>query len=326
MRARTRKLLVVAQLAIAVVLLVGAGLLLRSVRTAACDRSRVRCRARAHAAHGAVVRIVRRRRSARRRFYDAVVERVRRCRVSRSAGFVTFLPLTFEGLGGGVAIESRPVPKRDSPVSARFRMVTHDYLRASGVRSSPAARSHASDTAESPRVAVVSESFARRSWDDDHHARAGPAGQDVRFARHPRPKLAHRGRHHRLRRQSRLDAVPPLDVYSTRRRAPVRVRRASRPRGPRLIGRRRSAVAGPRSRDHPRRRPRQPVTDVRLLADIVRHGTADRRVYLWVLGAFAALTLALAALRPGERDVVSDHRAHAGVEPAPRAGRAPRQS
>ena len=41
--------------------------------------------------------------------------------------------------------------------------------------------------------------------------------------------------------------------------------------------------------------PEQPVTDVRLLADIVRQGTADRRLYLWVLGTFAALTLALAA-------------------------------
>jgi putative ABC transport system permease protein len=41
--------------------------------------------------------------------------------------------------------------------------------------------------------------------------------------------------------------------------------------------------------------PEQPVTDVRLLSDIVRLGTADRRVYLWVIGAFAVLTLALGA-------------------------------
>ena len=41
--------------------------------------------------------------------------------------------------------------------------------------------------------------------------------------------------------------------------------------------------------------PEQPVTDIRLLAEIVQQGTADRRVYLWLLGAFAALTVGLGA-------------------------------
>ena len=77
-RARTRKLLVVAQLAIAVILLVAAGLLLRSVaRLHAIDPGFDRER-RPHAAHGAVVRSRIRRRRRAQRFYDAVVERVRR--------------------------------------------------------------------------------------------------------------------------------------------------------------------------------------------------------------------------------------------------------
>jgi putative ABC transport system permease protein len=41
--------------------------------------------------------------------------------------------------------------------------------------------------------------------------------------------------------------------------------------------------------------PQQPVTDVRLLADVVRLGSAERRAYLWIIGIFAGLTVALGA-------------------------------
>ena len=124
-RARTRKLLVVSQLAIAVILLVAAGLLLRSVvKLQRTDPG-------FDPEHVVTLRTVLSPQAYattqdRRRFYDTVVERVKRLPAVEAAGFVTFLPLTFEGLGGGVAIESRPVTGHVVP---RQRAVPHGLAR-----------------------------------------------------------------------------------------------------------------------------------------------------------------------------------------------------
>jgi putative ABC transport system permease protein len=300
-RARTRKLLVVAQLAIAVVLLVAAGLLLRSVaRLHAVDPG-------FDASNVLTMRTVLSPQAyptpqARQRFYDAVIERVRELPGVESAGFITFLPLTFDGLGGGVAVESRPVAGKDYPVSARYRMVTHDYLRALRVPLRHGRTFDASDSATSTPVAVVSDAFARALWPDDPTRALGQRVKCFGWPNSPDDWLTVVGIIGSVR-QTRLDAEPPLEVYALQsQRSPfafaeprdLAVRIAASSSGT-------SAVSDPLAlaplirgiiRDID---PEQPVTDIRLLAEIVRQGIADRRVYLWLLGAFAALTVGLGA-------------------------------
>jgi putative ABC transport system permease protein len=300
-RARTRKLLVVAQLAIAVMLLVAAGLLLRSVaRLHAVDPG-------FDASNVLTMRTVLSPQAyptpqARQRFYDAVIARVRELPGVESAGFITFLPLTFDGLGGGVAVESRPVPGKDYPVSARYRMVTHDYLRALRVPLRHGRTFGASDTATSAPVAVVSDAFARALWPDDPTRALGQRVKCFGWPKSPDEWLTVVGIIGSVR-QTRLDAEPPLEVYALQsQRSPfafaeprdLAVRIAASSSGT-------SAVSDPLAlaplvrgiiRDID---PQQPVVDIRLLADIVQQGTADRRVYLWLLGAFAALTVGLGA-------------------------------
>jgi predicted permease len=294
-RARTRKMLVIAQLAIAVILLTGAGLMLRSVaRLGAIDPGfdpngvltmRMVLSSESYAAP-----------HARRRFYDEVVERVRQLPAVEAAGFSTFLPLTFEGLGGGVAIESRPVPEVDFPVRARFRLVTHDYLQALGVSLRAGRTFHASDTAAAPRVAVVSEAFARSLWADNPSRALGQRIKMFGSATTPEGWMMVVGIIGSMR-QSRLDTDPPLEVFALQAQgSPFPFAE------PRDLAVRVSSATGDPLALAPAIRaiirdiaPEQPVTDVRLLTNIVRQGTADRRLYLWVLGTFAALTLALAA-------------------------------
>jgi putative ABC transport system permease protein len=294
-RARTRKLLVVSQLAIAVILLVAAGLLLRSVvklqRTdPGFDPEQV-----------VTLRTVLSPQAYetsqdRRRFYDAVVERVKRLPTVEAAGFVTFLPLTFEGLGGGVAIESRPVADTLFPVGARFRMVSHDYLQALRVPLRAGRLFEDADVAGATKVALVNEALARAIWKDDFTRALGqrvmmfgsPTGTPDRWM----TVVGIVG----SVRQSRLDAPPPLEVYALQaqggpfafaepRDLAVRV---SPPFDPLAL------AVTLRSIIH-EIDPLQPVTDVRPLADIVRQGSADRRAYLWIIGGFAVLTLALGA-------------------------------
>jgi predicted permease len=294
-RARTRKLLVVSQLAIAVILLVAAGLLLRSVaRLQATDPGfdpqgvvTLRTVLSPQTYAGA---------QARRGFYDAVVDRARRLPGVESAGFVTFLPLTFEGLGGGVAIESQPVPGTTYPVSARYRMVTHEYLQALRVPLRAGRRFADSDTASSTKVAVVNEALARALWKDDF-TRA--LGQRVMMFGAPTPAsdrwLTVVGIVGSVR-QSRLDAAPPLEVYALQAQGSPFVFAE-----PRDLAVRVSAPIDPLTLAPTLRQivrdidPEQPVTDVRLLSDVVRQGSADRRTFLWIIGSFAVLTLALGA-------------------------------
>jgi predicted permease len=293
--ARTRKLLVVSQLAIAVVLLVAAGLLLRSVvnlqRTdPGFDPQQV-----------VTLRTVLSPQAydspqERGRFYDAVVERVNRLPGVEAAGFVTFLPLTFEGLGGGVAIESRPVPGTVFPVSARFRMVTHRYLEALRVPLRAGRLFADADAADSTKVAVVNEALARAVWKDDF-TRA--IGQRVMMFGSPTASsdrwLTVVGIVGSVR-QSRLDAPPPLEVYALQAQGSPFVFAEPRDLAVRVLPALDPLALAPQLRGIVQDvDPEQPVTDVRLLVDIVRQGSADRRAYLWIIGGFAILTLALGA-------------------------------
>jgi hypothetical protein len=97
-------------------------------------------------------------------------------------------------------------------------------------------------------------------------------------------------------RQSRLDAAPPLEVYALQSQGSPFVFAEPRDLAVRLSANTDPLSLAPTLRGIIRDvDPEQPVTDVRLLSDIVHHGTADRRAYLWIIGTFAVLTLGLGA-------------------------------
>ena len=160
--ASLRNMLVGTEVALAAVLLVGAGLMARSfVRLRAVDPGlapdkllTMRVLLPQRAANPAE-RVV---------FFRQVLERIRAVPGVRSAGAVNFLPLTGYGAAATFSVEGRPVPPIAEKPTALVRAVDPDYFGAAGI---PLLRGRAfteRDAAESPKVIVVSKTLARRFW------------------------------------------------------------------------------------------------------------------------------------------------------------------
>jgi hypothetical protein len=170
---RTRRALVVAEVALALVLLVSAGLLVRSLAVlfavdAGFDPSalltmQVQLSGRQFSSG-----------AARERFFGQVLERVEREPGVAAAAFTSQLPLSGDLDGYGVHLEEE---RSLSDVSAAFRYaVTPGYLEAMRIPLRRGRVLDAHDNAAAPRVALVNEAFAKRVFPGRE-----PLGQRIRF-------------------------------------------------------------------------------------------------------------------------------------------------
>lgn len=100
----------------------------------------------------------------RTQFYDQVLERVDRIPGVVSAGFVTWVPLTNRGGSWGFVIEGRPAPGPGETSDANTRVVTKDYFRTMAVTLNSGRLFDDRDRADAPMVAVVNETMARQFW------------------------------------------------------------------------------------------------------------------------------------------------------------------
>src|SRR6266511_4154513 len=97
-------------------------------------------------------------------FVNAVVERMRRLPGVEAAGATNFLPLS--GFWGTTTVhpEGMPPPKPGDETSADYRVATPDYFRAIGIRVMQGRSFTDRDTANMPKVAMVNRSLADRFW------------------------------------------------------------------------------------------------------------------------------------------------------------------
>lgn len=183
-RSVMRSALVVAEVAIAVVLLAGAGLLIRSfVRLQQVDPGfdadhvltfNVRLEGPEYAEPAVRVRAV-----------NQMVERLQHLPGVVAGSASSYVPVTGLGNSAWFNIASRPTPSGETPPSVPYRVITPDYFR---VMQIPLVRGRLLTEADgldcTPSV-VVSESLARRFWSSSDPIGAeislGPA--DNRFAR-----------------------------------------------------------------------------------------------------------------------------------------------
>jgi putative ABC transport system permease protein len=159
-RGRTRDALVVAQVAVALVLLVGAGLLLRTLANLRGTELGFRpdhlitMRTTLPAAKYQDP-------ATRLSFYTRVVEGVRGLPGVENAAYVSTLPFQSIGNTNSYRIEGRePVPGQDS----LFRAATADYLKTLGVELVEGRLFDERDGRDAPRVVVVNETFARLNF------------------------------------------------------------------------------------------------------------------------------------------------------------------
>jgi putative ABC transport system permease protein len=280
---RLRGVLVSAQVALSLLLLIGAGLQVRSLmRLLDVDPGfdpkgvlsmRVRLPERRYA-DGA----------ARAAYCDRSLRALQALPGVASAAAVTAAPMSDDGLIFSVAIEGRPKDTADEQ-SAVWFAVSPDYFRTVHV---PLVRGRVfeeADRAGAPRVAIVNASFAKRMFPgEDPIGRRLSMGIDGRTVRTIVGVVGDV-------RQDGLDQAAMMQMYEpmAQQNWPSMyflLRTAPPPAD--LAGAARQALHGVD--------PEQPVTAVLPYTDLVGRTTAQRRFSLMLLGLFAGAALLLTAI------------------------------
>ena len=159
---RIRSLLVIAEVAVSLILLVGAGLLINSfLRLRNVDPGfrannlltmSVVLPQQKYAEHG--------QRSA---FYTELVSRIEALPGVKSAAVTNWIPLVRQGDSIGLSVEGRPDPigKRPTVVT---RVIHPHYFRTMNIQFLQGREFSEQDRVDSPAVAIISETMARRFW------------------------------------------------------------------------------------------------------------------------------------------------------------------
>ena len=158
---RVRSLLVISEIALAVVLLIGSGLMLKSFARLTsvdpgfnADRLLTMAVALQFARYQDPVKQV--------SFFDQALERIRSLPGVIAAGACTSLPPTSIQQGSGFTIEGRPADRSGPPPSALYMLATPGYLEALGVPLVRGRTINAGDTAQAPGAVVINQTLAQR--------------------------------------------------------------------------------------------------------------------------------------------------------------------
>jgi putative ABC transport system permease protein len=175
-RSHLRSGLAVAQISIAIILLIGAGLMAKSfwalVHTAPGFRSEQILTSR--------LSLPRSRYPDNRRiaaFEQELLDRLRNRPGIQSAGFTSYLPLSGSDNAWAFFIEGRPPLPVGVYNMAKYRPVSPGYFETIGIPILQGRAFTPADTAESPWVVVINASMAREFWGAEN-----PVGQRLHFA------------------------------------------------------------------------------------------------------------------------------------------------
>jgi predicted permease len=158
-----RRLLVVSEVALAVILLVGAGLLIRSFQR--LRQVDLGFRTDNLLTMRTVLPMPKYQKpEARGAFYDELLRRVDEIPGVESAGMISFLPLSTSGMRFVFSLEGRTMPGDMNLPFALYRAVTPDYLRATGIPLQRGRFFDAHDSADSQPVVVVNRRLAEQYW------------------------------------------------------------------------------------------------------------------------------------------------------------------
>ena len=281
---RTRGVLVVAEVALSIVLLIGAGLLIRSLWLL----SRVDPGFDARNVVTLTTFLAKPKYAEDSRqigYFHEALDRLRAIPGVESAGGIAGLPLT-GGSTWPIAIEGRPsLPVAQQP-AVSGAIVVGDYFRSLRIPLRRGRLLNPRDDAHAPGATVISESMARRFWPGE-----GAIGKRMTVVFFPDRTLEVVGIVGDVRSQGleRQDPVPEMYVALEQVPRPgVQLTvRSVRPL-PALL---REAPAALYRVD-----PNQPVMEVKTMDQVLTESLARQRFAMALLAAFAALALALASI------------------------------
>lgn len=284
---RIRGLLVISEVAISLVLLIGAGLLINSfIRLRNVDPG--------FRSDGLLTMKVvlpqlkypdQDRRSA---FYTDVVRRVEALPGVKSAAVTTNLPLYDQGNSIGITIEGRPAPAPGQKLIIATRVISPKYFQTMGIPVLQGRSFGVQETAPLPGLVVISETMARRYWPgqepvgkrlcpgtpespDDWFQIIGVVKDVHQFELTAEPKPQMYLSYHQVGFFEPRDlvvstTVEPLSLAATVRKAVWEI-----------------------DKD-------QPVSNIRTMNDIAAESVARQRFSMLLLGIFAGVALLLAAV------------------------------
>ena len=174
-RNRLRSLLVVSEFALALMLLIGAGLMIRTF--AALEA--VDAGFNPHNVISMEVSVAGSKQadSGRREiFYRQLIERVRSLPGIQAAGAINHLPLAGDIWGWSFMIEGRPKPRPGEAPGAVYRMVTPGYFDAMRLPLVRGRDVSEADNATAPGVVIINENAAKQYWPSED-----PIGKRISF-------------------------------------------------------------------------------------------------------------------------------------------------
>src|SRR5262245_57958710 len=278
--ARTRQLLVVAEIALSLVLLASAGLLIRRlVRLQHVDPGFVA----EHAVTAGMLLPDARYPDAASQtgFYRRLEEEIRMLPGATASGIVTTLPLSGSDMNVGFTIEGRP-QEPGTRTSAAYFGVSPDYFKAMGIRLVKGRAFTDADNEQSPPVAIISEAFARKYWPNED-----PIGKRVNAGINKVGPSEVVGVVADVKQLALAEPVKP-GLYTPFPQTPwpflaIVVRTSGDPAV--LTGSLRSIMA--------RLDPQQPVDEVKTVTQYVANSVATPRFTATLIGGFAMLALLL---------------------------------
>jgi putative ABC transport system permease protein len=97
-------------------------------------------------------------------FYSDLLQRMRSVPGVESAAAVNFLPLGGSNASDSYLVEGEAVPSQDQENLARYRVCTPEYFQTMGIRVVKGRSFTDQDKAGAPLVVIVNETFARKHW------------------------------------------------------------------------------------------------------------------------------------------------------------------
>ena len=293
-RNRIRNSMVVAEIALALVLLVGAGLLIKSflrlqsvnagfnpqnVLTMEVSLPVAKYPRPITGGSGPDTRAS---------FFAEALRRINQLPGVEASGATTILPLSGTNSDSSFGIEGRVMKPGAPGPDEEIRTITPDYFR---VLQTPLLRGrffNDGDTATSPQVAIINDALARKYWPNED-----PVGKRITFSDMRKPdakwitivglvgSVRHKG----------LEFDPEPEFYFPHAQDPspsmlVAVRSTQDPR----------SLASTIRREIQAIDPELPIANVRTFEAVVAESVAPRRLSVLLLGIFAGIALVLAAV------------------------------
>ncbi|MBO0799829.1 MAG: ABC transporter permease, partial [Blastocatellia bacterium] len=279
-----QKALVVAEVALALVLLSGAGLMIRSFARlslidSGLDPTNV-LTMRLSISHERYPK-----EEQRAAFYARVAARLRELPGVSSVAYTSTIPLSGGGIVGGVLIEHQPVPTSlyKTPI-VRSEAVTIDYFRTLGIPLLKGREFRENDKKEAPSVVIVNDAFSRRFFPDED-----PIGKRIKIGPFDDPWQSIVGVVRGVRGAA-LETEPEPEVYIPFVQRPdwdlaLLLRTTVDPR----------MIAAAAHKEIQREDKEMPIFHVETMNQIVSNSISQRRFSVLLMSIFATVALLLAA-------------------------------